>query len=137
VDELIVFWAARLDEIEAAAKAALHGGTGCWLRSGNGDLVDADRDEMMWVIPAGKTTDEELAHIARHDPDRVLREAAAKRAILAEREQVRAKFEEFSASTDRELSGWWAGRVIEVERIIRVQAAVWSGHPGYRAEWKP
>ena len=52
----VAFLRARLDEDEAAAKA--------WLPFGNPDSAQRE-------------------HIARHDPARVLREVAAKRAILA------------------------------------------------------
>lgn len=69
--------------------------------------------------------------------ERMRREIKAKRAILAEREEVRAKFEEFSASTDRELSGWWAGRVIEIERTLRTLGAIYSDHPDYRPSFSP
>jgi GAF domain-containing protein len=79
----------------------------------------------------------DLAKMFCVDITHVLRDFEAKRAILAEREEVHAKYAEYSASTDRELSGWWAGRVIEIDRVIRILAAAWNGHPDYRQEWAP
>lgn len=115
-DDPAAFLTARLDEREAGAReviahsARARESTG--LRSTLWDEEDAD------------------ALMA-------LREVEADRKLLAEREEVRSKFEEFSGSRDRELPGWWAGRVIEIDRIIRIRAAIWDSHPDYDAQWKP
>src|SRR6266851_9644248 len=71
--DLVVFLNARLRDDEAAARAAA---PGPW----------RGRDAGSWseVAPAKGTGPEaaDTEHIARHDPARVLREVAAKRAIL-------------------------------------------------------
>jgi len=57
-------------------------------------------------------------------PARVLREVAAKRAHLAEYESA--------------VSGCLEWGITSVlESILYSDAAVYSDHPGYRAEWKP
>jgi hypothetical protein len=44
----------------------------------------------------------ELAHITRHDPARVLGEIAAKRAVIAQREEITAQMREASADPRRQ-----------------------------------
>jgi hypothetical protein len=83
MDDLIAFLNARLDEDEAAAKQAAGGIHG---RRENYKAIVADAaDPDNWAIVdlSPLAEDEYLGtHIARHDPARVLREVAAKRAIL-------------------------------------------------------
>lgn len=92
MDDLIAFLNARLDEDEAEAKAAANA---------LNRHIECDPDN--------------AAHIARHDPARVLREVAAKRAIV----------ERYAKAPD------WAGG-----EDVRLLAAVWSDHPDYRQEWR-
>ena len=103
VDDLTAFLTARLDEDEAAAKAV------------------KDRHWAMATIPGGELAPGVVAHIARHDPARVLREVAAGRTILA-------------ACQD---SG--EGSIVRdaLRYAVNVFTAVYSDHPDYRAEWKP
>jgi hypothetical protein len=118
---LAEFLAARLDEDEGAARSA---GAGTWSAAG-GDLYDGTDPHTRNAI--GETWEWErdygeglaaVAHIARHDPSRVLREIEAKRAIL---------------------NGRWGGPDHEDmwEHHVRLLATIWSDHPEYRAEWKP
>jgi hypothetical protein len=67
--DLAAFLAARLDEDEAVAKAAQ-------------EVASSDTELAQQAGPC--VSDPGYAHIARHGPSRVLREVAAKRAILAE-----------------------------------------------------
>jgi Family of unknown function (DUF6221) len=139
------FLAARLDEDEGAARSA---GAGTWSAAG-GDLYDGtdphtrnaigetwewERDYGEWPAAA--------AHIARHDPARVLREIEAKRAILAA--YVAAKAAAPSADHRKPMSYWYeleegikVGIADGLEIAVKHDAAVWSDHPDYRAEWKP
>lgn len=136
MDELIAFARARLDEDEAAAKAA--GGStpqGIWAQ------VDPERRpgriecDSGYVVTydEGSPDEGQAPHIARHDPARVLREVEAKRAILAwwlsdENEPESA----LSPSLREEYRKAQPGYM-----LILALAAVWSDHPGYRQEWKP
>jgi hypothetical protein len=95
MDDLTAFINARLDEDEAAAKKAIELGAGVWSLAPH-------------------------FHTARHSPARVLREVAAKRAILRLYDNPKA-------------SAHVSGLVLAMVHI----AAVWSDHPDYRAEWRP
>jgi hypothetical protein len=85
VDELTAFLRARIDEREAVARAATHGGKGQWTQP------DADRepgriqDDRGEVVSCdeGSPTEEQAAHIALNDPAHVLREVEAQRRVLA------------------------------------------------------
>jgi hypothetical protein len=154
MDELITFVKARLDEDEAAAKRASRdkaagdawhaGGAGDgWTQAGTPVLRP---DEGPAAMAIG---DYAAAHIARHDPARVLREVEAKRAIAAlhafsvHREEQRAFAQEIAQGKppvfwvdmhDCALCGWFdaeAGGCLTVRHL----AAVWDGHPDYRQEW--
>jgi uncharacterized protein DUF6221 len=64
-------------------------------------------------------------HVARHDPARVLREVAAKRAVLA-------AYDEAVNGVEADL-----GVANALEGIIRHVGVAWNDHPDYRDEWKP
>lgn len=110
MDDLTAFIAARLDEDEAAAHA--------WLPFGNPDAAQRE-------------------HIARKDPGRVLREVAAKRAILARHKP----HETMPAGL---ACNWCSDDVDDRPQLmkmdwpcpdVRAIAAVWSDHPDYRSAW--
>jgi hypothetical protein len=107
-DDLAAFVTARLDEDEAIAKAALDNALGI-----EGELAQQ----------AGPCVGETgYAHIARHDPARVLRQVEAVRALLAAYQP----------------SGQGVAYTLEagLEFALGHLAAAWSDHPEYRAEWK-
>lgn len=69
----------------------------------------------------------EAAHIARHDPARVLREVEAKRAIVEMCEShANAQFPDFEG-----------GYASAAEDALTHLALVWSDHPDYRPAWAP
>jgi hypothetical protein len=123
---LVEFYAARLDEDEAAAKAA-GGGIHCreWDAAGpgyqEGRVEDGHGDVV--VYDEGAPTLAQAKHIARHDPARVLREVAAKRAILGAYESQRAAQFYDPAVVD------------ELRDVIETLASVYSDHPDYRPKW--
>ena len=168
VSDLAGFVAARLDEDVAEAKlAAREGGT--WTQvdpvrepgriESLGDVVVYDESlGDVVVYDEGSPDEYQAAHIARHDPARVLREVDAKRKILAEH------------PVDADLLAWSlgaaevvAGRASPLSRCmrctvplpdacededqyervewpcptVRALAAVYSDHPDYRQEWAP
>ncbi len=114
--DLIEFLFARLDEDEAAALAAtyerpvwrfdIHG------VHQRGGLKIAEPHS--WYI---------ADHISRHDPARVLREVAAKRAMLAELTRWPFDYRPECDDTTRQ--------------FVRLLGSAWSDHPDYLDEWKP
>lgn len=142
MDDLIAFAARMLDEDEAAAKAA--GGEqpdGRWaqvdperrpgrIEAASGDVVTYDE---------GSPDEGQAPHIARHDPARVLREVAAKRARLALMAEATAEMDRLLAdeSAGRAGHAMAIGRARAATMAVKHDAAVWDGHPGYRDEWRP
>ena len=69
------------------------------------------------------------AHIARHDPQRVLAECRAKRRIIRlATEADRAP--RFAVPTAPE-----EARAFTLDAVVRALAAVYEDHPDYRPEW--
>jgi hypothetical protein len=101
MSDLAAFLAARLDEREAAARAAT---PGPWGFAGGADAT----------------------HVAAHDPAWVLRDVAAKRAILAECVAIMADSINFTS-----------GEQIRAEDTMRQLAAIDSDRPDYGAGWAP
>lgn len=113
-DVLTAFIAARLDEDEAIARAAGDATPPPWHAAG-GDIMSRADGRC-----AANADGPEAPHIARHDPARVLREVAAKRAMVAECVRT-CEYEDYGHA----LAG----------AVIKVMAAAWSDHPDYRQEW--
>jgi len=127
MDDLAAFITARLDEDEALASRAAKTPT-------------ANGPDAEWN--PGLPFDVISEHIARHDPARVLREVAAKRAIAADHAAGHApnigphKGRPCCRSCgalddDPYLAEPWPCDT------IRALAAMWSDHGDYRAEWAP
>ena len=131
MDELIAFVRARLDEDEAAAKAAFRS-----ILVAEGFHVFAPAHPGVPQLPVADAIDAETAaHIARHDPARVLREVAAKRRVLAAYADCVDASEVF-----REKLGTGTHMAAAAEsyaNVIRWDATVWSGHADYRPGWAP
>ncbi|MCF2129499.1 DUF6221 family protein [Strepomyces sp. STD 3.1] len=69
--------------------------------------------------------EQEMRHIAEHDPARVLRETAAAWVLLTQYVTVK---------------GWMPDDMIGVVALgtsIHAKAAVYAHRPGYRDEWRP
>jgi hypothetical protein len=135
---LVEFLRARLDEDEAAAKAAHPGpwtyetevggfGPVGWVRvplpMHKGAYTGLTR-----FTPLGTQDAETCAHIARHDPARVLREVDAKRALLAGHEGVHRC--DWGEHRGPDMLGGWC-------KTVCTLAAVYSDHPDYQESWKP
>ncbi|MET8766347.1 DUF6221 family protein [Streptomyces sp. NPDC004658] len=132
MDELVEFLRARLEEDEAAAKACASAPWAIEIPPMIHVSVQARRDnKWKWGTLGYVATverDEDRAHIARHDPARVLREVEAKRQILAA----------------HALNGWVCSTCDneEVDQdypclTLRLLALPYVDHPDYRAEWRP
>ena len=139
------FLKARLDEDEAAALAWPEDERG-WKPVGNRNLrygsgrseqvgaVDVSGRVLDWWerIYVRRDIDGLTGHIARHDPARVLRDVAAKRAIL--------EMHTWTASLD----GCWscsgdhgADPTPAPCGTLRHLAAVYAVHPDYNTKWAP
>ena len=102
-DARVTFLLARLDEDEAAARTVL-----------------LDRE----FLPFESVT-QTADHGARHGPLRVLREVAAKRAVVQEcRDGLQAQWE-----------GSHVGRCDVAEPLIAALASVFAEHPDFNPEW--
>jgi hypothetical protein len=141
VDDLAAFLAARLDEDEAAAKAAK--APSPWKaaehEADNWIVTDAAGEPL--IYDEGTPSLEEAAHIARHDPARVLREVEAKRTILAEHDPCYPTY--YPTPSGQPTCGVChsGGFDWDPERwpcaTVRALAVVYGDHPDYRPEWKP
>lgn len=146
VDELIAFFHARLDEDERWALAA---SPGPW--SENAESTEVLAVDGITVADgfalSGNQLRATVAHIARHDPDRVLREVEAKRRILDEHASEdgdcsacgRASWEENPGAYLRdepEMADVWRPTIWPC-RTARLLALPYADHPDYREKWKP
>lgn len=118
--DLIAFLSARLDEDERATRsvAADYGDTWTvagedWVRGSNGADVISE--------PGAPT-----AHMARHDPARVLREIEAKRQILALHGGDLAKQSMFCGHCEHDTPC----------PTLRLLALPYADHPDYRDVWR-
>lgn len=122
---IIEFLEARIAEDEEWAKLASFGWGAEWKSV-------ADHEDEWYTIKAegkrevvGGEDSDVIVHIARHDPDRVLAECSAKRAIAGlhkvgadQCDEHNAMFESIACPT------------------IRALAAVYEDHPDYQQEWE-
>lgn len=129
-DPLIAFLNARLDEDEALAKS-VEDNSDPWLGQWEADGNLALRTYNGWVLAVAGSSVHEfrpgvLAHIALHDPARVLREVEAGRAILANHDDTHDCGDRRS----------WEFPYVGCRDVLAL-AAIYSDHPDYRPEWKP
>lgn len=139
MDDLAAFVSARLDEDEAAANSAVHKAFSHWyvepwhdgstLKDGRTEHADVQGKTGYQVTGNGALTSPSATHIARHDPARVLREIAAKRAILATYTAVA-----YMDIADLEPEFAY-GRAVGLGEAVRHLATIWSDHPDYQARW--
>ncbi|MBJ8342797.1 hypothetical protein JGU71_28295 [Antrihabitans sp. YC3-6] len=136
---IIEFLKARIaDDEEQARSVAAFNGTAEWRyddgverskvesirRYGPNTTINVVRHEIVWGphtciggSGAWPARTQEMQFIARHDPARVLRECAAKRATIA-------------AFRD-----WLPDYDDSVHEALAPMAAIYSDHPDYREEW--
>ncbi len=137
--DIVAFARARLDEDEAIAQSAAAGQPDwhvehhrCFDYCGSPCTFAAEcaAGECYHCVVAGegiRIYDEgghdkaHAAHIARHDPARVLREVEAKRAIVARFVETDGCYcDAFAHHSDED---------------VRYLAAIWADHADYREEW--
>jgi Family of unknown function (DUF6221) len=136
-DTLTAFLEARLAEDEATAREAAAGDQARWKATGDLEpaVYVADGGPVAVGPWGGSLREDEAAHIARHDPARVLRDVAAKRAILAMHAEFWRLYRTFEQAG--EPGSISLGRAQGLSDVLRQMAAVYASHPDYRAEWKP
>jgi hypothetical protein len=128
---VIAFLEARIDEDEAALRA-IEDSSEPWRGQWVGDEMNFSlRTRNGWSLARAVTVEGGfppgvLAHIARHDPARVLREVEAKRAILDEHAQIPGDGVNFTFAEQN-----------RAEDILLALAAVYSDHPDYDSAWAP
>ncbi|WP_432589953.1 DUF6221 family protein [Streptomyces sp. HD1123-B1] len=131
MDELARWLGEQLDEDERIARAAggkYESGQGWWEdgRFGSDGTVGDERGSV--VVYRTGVGRQHSAHIARHDPARVLREIDAKRRIVAEHDT------DGWTTGDRVRDCQWTGRPCQTLRLL---ALPYADRPGYREEWRP
>lgn len=114
MDELVTFLRARLDEDEQVARGAL------------------ERWPSSQIVQVG--TPEAAAHIARHDPARVLRDTDAKRQIVR---HITPELDAGSGGVDSEDFGDELAHWTRLLTIARLFAQAYADHPDYREDWRP
>lgn len=125
---IIEFIEARLLDLDRAARATLWDGSGnrpSWGLAASA-VVDLGAEDFF----AGDST--VAAHIVLHDPHSVLADVAVKRAILAEHIPHDGYSEPIAFCIT--CLGTAKAGAYPCE-TVRLLASLWSGHPGYRAEW--
>jgi hypothetical protein len=141
-DDIAAFIKARIADDEAAALATLDVNVRAAMKRGTppprwvqeGATIRDDGTARTPAVRVGHTWAHEAAHIALHDPARVLREVAAWRAVV---EDHAATVAEATPLRRQSMSDLEFLRVLDAERTLGHLAAIWDGHPDYRAEWRP
>ncbi|MFJ9387723.1 DUF6221 family protein [Nocardioides sp. NPDC101246] len=146
------FLLARIAEDEAAARAAAHDGERWRTLKEDYRLAVAIDNGMKWggetvAYDEGRPSEEQSAHIARHDPARVLAECEAKRRIVercrpmyavAFRESERLLAEAFDQErfqiTASSSSPIWP--FAAAERILLDLAQSFADHPDFDPAWR-
>jgi hypothetical protein len=133
---LAEFLLARIAEDEADAKLARghryitgqkEERSGIWVHDGSISYEDDPFEDVVeWVY------DEGWAHIARHDPARVLAECEAKRRIVDTAERMVADADDHDADMSTK-ERWFAGTC--ARSILRALARPYKGHPDYKPGW--
>jgi hypothetical protein len=154
----VAFGTARLDEDEALALAAQVGQPGTWHATGE-DILTVNPDPHWNGVCVANASGAEAAHIVRHDPARVLREVAAKRAILTEHKPAwrdvewphdengkgeaqvcpRCQNAEHGTLEDPGVlpEGFVTSYVLAPCPTLLALLSVYGDHPDYDQEWKP
>jgi len=116
-DDLTAFLTARLDEDEAAAGRIAA-------------MIERQNMGGAWGSSGPPVTGNTVTINTAWLPDRVLREVAAKRAIVAEYDRLNAAYEAFRHGANQ-------AAMLAAQTAVEHLAAVYSGHPDYRQEWAP
>lgn len=129
MDDLVQFLRARLDEDEQTARAA--GGTWWAPPDLPGQVHDSGGVNIEAKLPSF------AAHIARHDPARVLAEVDAKRQIIDWHERQCTCDPCTADGNELPNTGRPDGGYGDDCPTLRLLALPYADHPDYREEWRP
>jgi hypothetical protein len=130
VNDIIAFLTARYNEEEQTARqAALMPPVKSWRSSGNCVYDAGMPDDVAALNVAQSEWDEVAAHVALHDPARVLAEVDAKRRLLVLHPYAGL----LSAPESCESCAVTPGPC----PTLRLLALPHAGHPDFRDEWRP
>jgi hypothetical protein len=127
--DLVQWLGEQLDEEQRIAEEAARHTEPDWSDGGTyGESVTTEpRHVPVAVGPwSGQMLDEVRAHIAAHDPARVLREIEAKRDLLRLASAAHDYHETFTS-----------GFASALEGTLRLFALAYADRVGYREEWRP
>jgi hypothetical protein len=140
--DIVEFLKARLAEDEAAAQRA-----GAWHPDWTYDRETFSVNSGTWSVAARRANDVPLCdvdgeHVARHDPARVLRDIAAKRAIIDLHRSVPlvdgaegTTCAECGPTADDHAVWAFPGEDWTPCRTLKILAAIWAEHPDYDPSW--
>jgi hypothetical protein len=135
-DDLVQFLRARLDEDEQVARDACHGGPAEWTTDDSYPVSVAglppgtDVFARAVAFDEGSPSESQAAHIARHDPARVLAEAEAKRMLL---DSIVPTMNAFEDRIDEE---WGTSEGEHASAaFLRAWARVHRDHPDFDPAW--
>lgn len=156
---IVEFLEVRIAEDEAVALKA-GGAEAEWLyraeydnETGN-EVVWANSRTEEWLGPAQKkpyvsygrhvtmdhegclpaVDEDDGTHIARHDPARVLREVAAKRAVITQSREANEYYAHMSGNG--RIASMAAGNVNACAAMLKALASVYDDHPDFSEEWR-
>jgi hypothetical protein len=148
--ELVQWFTTQLDEEERVAQQATEGP---WVAEVSGEtghcVIPADAQSTREYVAKTQlyaaTFDAE--HIARHNPERVLREIDAKRKLLAAyseavqyRDEAKASIEAASGVPNTEAGdAWlsWQRQVMTLELAVSLAASAYTDRHTFRERWAP
>ena len=136
MDDLVQFLRDRLDEDETIAREAAHYEAGHWTTKDGypvsvaDELPEAaDTFERVVAFDEGSPSEEQAAHIARHDPARVLAEVEAKRLALDHYTELQ-RLAKGGVAIYRTAAG-----AVGVQ--VQIMAMPYADHPAYKEAWRP
>lgn len=136
---IVEFLEARLDEDEETARDAagwdssgsVHN-EGTWYRIGVNSVIDSSRRTVVFGDgPA--PNDSQADHIIRFDPAHVLREVAAKRAILWQARDAEGYYRHMQGNGLPVTKA--VGHVDALGLTLKYLASAYADHPNYQKEW--
>ena len=139
MDELVRWLGEQFDEDERIARDAADEVDGLSLGSEwryDGRYVETVRERTMVAVGSQDFMEPTIGtHIACHDPARVLREIAAKLAIVARYEFACRQAGDLSLAEEERDS--WVKVAGALQSCVLCLAGPYAGRPGFRKEWAP
>jgi len=126
-DDLVAFLRARLKDDQDVAESTRQASLSWRNFDMDGELRDDVNAGTVCIVPA----DEDRAHIARWDPQRVIAEVAAKRRIIDAWQAVYDDIQEPYTGDQR------MGEGFGLDHAVQCLATAYADHPDFREEWKP